>query len=109
MASDNTVEKCEYRTKTCRWLFYLSLFPLLMCFIVPAILFPGPSLFTIEVLIAMTIGLLFGLYLMGVSIYGIFVDKSRLRLYMSIVVLVSLWTLWSVISWSHIEKMRYLT
>ena len=101
--------KIENRIKTFRWLFYLSIFQLLVCFIVPIIIFPIHVVFPIEMFIALTVGLLFGLYLLGVSIYGVFIDKSRLPLYIGIIVFVCLWTLWTIITWRYIEHMRYLT
>jgi len=95
--------------KTFRWLFYISLFQLLVCLIVPVILFPFHSLLYIELLIVLTAGLLFGLYFLGVCIYGIFVDKSRLRIYIAIIVFISVWTIWAIITWRYIEHMNYLT
>ena len=109
MVDANSIEAKEIKIKTFRWLFYISLFQLLVCLAIPAILIPIYVLLYIEILIALTIGLLFGLYLMGVCIYGIFADKSRRRLYIAIVSFVSVWTIWSVITWLYIEHMRYLT
>lgn len=109
MINENSIEIKENKIKTFRWLFYMSLFQLLVCLTIPIILMPIHALLIIEILIALTIGLLFGLYFMGVCIYGIFVDKSRLRLYVVIVSFVSVWTIWSVITWLFIEHMRYLT
>ncbi len=109
MGNENDIEIKENRIKTFRWLFYMSLFQLLVCLAIPIILMPIHVLLIIEILITLTIGLLFGLYLMGVCIYGIFIDKSRLRLYIAIVSFVSVWTIWSVITWLFIEYMRYLT
>ena len=109
MVNENSKEISQNKIKTFRWLFYISLFQLLVCFAVPIILMPIHSLLIIEILIALTIGLLFGLYFMGVCIYGIFVDKSRRRLYIAIVSFVGVWTIWSIITWSYIEHMSYLT
>lgn len=109
MVNENDIAINENRIKTFRWLFYMSLFQLSVCLIIPAILMPFHSLLIIEILIALTIGLLFGLYFMGVCIYGIFIDKSRFRLYIAVVSFVSVWTLWSIITWIYIEHMSYLT
>jgi hypothetical protein len=54
------------------------------------------------------LGLLFGLYFLGVNIYGVFIDKTRLPLYVGIIMIISLWLLWAVISWLYIERMDYL-
>ncbi len=109
MANKNDIVIKENKIKTFRWLFYLSLFQLLICLIFPIILFPIQVLLYIEILIVLTVGLLFGLYFMGVSIYGIFIDKSRLRLYIVIIIFISVWTTWTIITWLYIEHMSYLT
>jgi len=109
MAKKNDIEINENKIKTFRWFFYISLFQLLVCLIFPIILFPSQVLLYIEILVALTVGLLFGLYFMGVSIYGIFVDKSRLRLYIVIIIFIGVWTIWTIITWLYIEHMNYLT
>lgn len=109
MTKRNPIGTRETKIKTFRWLFYLSLFQLLVCLAVPILVIPFRALLFVEILVALTIGLLFGLYLMGVCIYGIFVDWKRFRLYVVIVSLVSVWAIWSVITWLFIEHMRYLT
>ena len=109
MGDMNKIAMNENRIKTCRWLFYVSLFQLLVCFALPVIIFPVQVLLPIEILIALTLGLLFGLYFLGVNIYGVLVDKSRRPLYLAMIVFVGAWTLWTVITWLHIEHMAYLT
>lgn len=109
MVNENGIETKGNKIRTFRWLFYMSLFQLLACLTIPMILIPIHALLYVEILIALTIGLLFGLYFMGVCIYGIFVDKSRLRFYVAIVFFISVWTIWSVITWLYIEHMSYLT
>ena len=99
----------EYKIKTFRWLFYMSFFQLLMCFVFPAIVFPSQVLLYIAILNALTVGLLFGLYFLGVNIYGIFVDKSRRDLYVGIIILIFIWMVWTIINWLYIERMHYLT
>jgi len=98
----------QNKIKTFRWLFYISLLQLLACFIFPVILFPVQALY-IEIFIALTVGLLFGLYFLGVNIYGIFVDKRRCPVYIAIIIFVSVWTIWTIITWLYIEHMYYLT
>ena len=109
MANKNDIVKNENKIKTYRWLFYISVFQLLVCLIFPIIIFPIQVLLYLEILIALTVGLLFGLYLLGVSIYGVFIDKSRLPIYIVIIIFVSVWTIWTIITWRYIEHMAYLT
>ncbi len=97
------------RIKTVRWLFYLGLFQLLACFAFPAIMFPARVLLTIEFLNALTVGMLFGLYFLGVNVYGFVLDKRRRPLYAAMIVFVVLWSVWTVVTWRYIEHMRYLT
>jgi hypothetical protein len=99
----------ENRIKTFRWLFYLSLFQLLTCLILPVILFPIQVLLYVEIFIILTVGLLFGLFFMGVSIYGTYIDKNRLHLYIGIIIFISVWTIWAIITWLYIEHMHFLS
>lgn len=108
MANENNVATIENRTRTFRWLFYMSLAQLLVFFIVPAFIYRAELLVYAEILAAMTLGLIFALFFLVVNVYGLFVDKSRRRLYVSIIVLVTAWVAWSIISWSYIEYMDYL-
>ena len=109
MINKNDLVINENKIKTFRWLFYISLFQLLACFIFPIILFPIQILLYIEILIALTVGLLFGLYFLGVNIYGIFIDKRRRPIYIVIITFISVWTIWTIITWLYIEHMYYLT
>jgi hypothetical protein len=59
-------------------------------------------------LAVLTVGVLFALFFLGVNIYGFFVDKHRKQLYIIMIVLMSAWVLWAVISWKYIEYMDYL-
>jgi hypothetical protein len=99
----------ENRIKTVRWFFYISLFQLLACFAFPMIILPMRILLPIELFNALTVGMLFGLYFLGVNIYGFIVDERRRSLYMTIIVFICMWTIWTVITWRYIEHMRYLT
>jgi hypothetical protein len=75
---------------------------------VPLLMVPLRILPYLELLAALTVGVLFALYFLGVNIYGFFVDKQRKRLYLGMIVLMSSWILWAVISWAYIEHMDYL-
>jgi hypothetical protein len=109
MRDGNNMLTEENRIKTFRWLFYMSLFQLLVCFILPVILFPIQVLLPIELFAALTVGLLFGLYFLGVNIYGIFIDKRRRTIYGVITSIISLWIIWAVYTWLFIDQMDYLT
>ena len=101
--------KIDIRMKTFRWLYYMSLFQLLVCFILPVFLFPIQVLLPIEMFIALTVGLIFGFYFGGVNIAGIFIDSERRTLYVAATIMISLWFIWAVISWLFIDQMDYLT
>ena len=105
--SDKKID--QNKIKTFRWLFYICVIQLLICFLLPVFMFPFQVLFNIEILIALTVGLLFGLYFLGVNIYGIFIDKSRHPIYITLIILICGWTIWAIITWRYIEHMRYLT
>jgi hypothetical protein len=109
MNSAKSTTLSENRIKTCRWLFYISLFQLLACFAFPAIMFPARILLPIELLNALTVGMLFGLYFLAVNIYGLVVDKRRRPVYTAIIVFICMWTVWTIVTWRFIERMRYLT
>jgi hypothetical protein len=109
MANKNDIVINESKIKTFRWLFYISLFQLFGCFVFPIILFPIQVLLHIEMLNALTVGLLFGLYFLGVNIYGAFIDKRRRPIYTGMIIFISVWTIWTIITWLYIEHMGYLT
>ncbi len=98
----------DCKVKTFRWLFYLSLFQLLVFFLVPAFMVPIEILFYLEILSTLTFGVLFNLFFLGVNIYGLLVDKRRKRLYIGIIIFLTAWLLWAFISWLYIEHMAYL-
>jgi hypothetical protein len=70
---------------------------------------PIKVLLAIETLNALTVGLLFGLYFLGVNIYGLVIDIKRRAMYTAIIVYICLWVVWAVISWGYIEHMHFLT
>lgn len=109
MMNMNQTVLLENRIKTVRWLFYMSLFQLVACFAFPAIMFPAKVLLPIELLNALTVGMLFGFYFLGVNIYGLVLDRKRRALYTAMIVFVALWAIWVAVTWRYIEHMRYLT
>ena len=108
MKSNDKTILTKSKIKTFRWLFYLSLVPILILFLVPSLMVPLRILPYLEMLAALTVGVLFALYFLGVNIYGFFADKQRKRLYIGIIVLMSAWIVWAIISWMYIEHMDYL-
>ncbi len=100
----------DNKVKTFRWLFYISLLPIIFLFIFPIVVFPIPMkiILSLEILAALTVGVLFALFFLGVNIYGLFADKYRKQLYIVMIVLMSVWVLWAAISWKYIEYMDYL-
>ena len=69
---------------------------------------PAKYILYVEILAALTLGLIPGFFLMAVSICGFFVDKSRRRLYVPVIVFIGLWMIWAAVSWLYIEHMNYL-
>ncbi len=98
----------EKRIKACRWLFYITLFQTAVFFIVPVFLFPAKFIFYLEIMAALTVGVIFALFFLSVNIYGFFIDKGRRRLYLSLMIFLSGWIVWAVVSWAYIEHMDYL-
>ena len=108
MTNESNTTLHDYEVKTFRWLFYLSLFQLFVFFLVPSLMVPLSYLFYLEILAALTVGVLFALFFLGVNIYGLFVDKRRKKLYIVMIIIMTSWILWSFISWLYIEHMDYL-
>ena len=101
-------EAPEYKIKTFRWLFYLSCFQIVVFFAVPALIYPASIMFDMEIMAALTVGVLFALFSLLVNIYGLFIDKNRKLLYIIMAAVMSGWILWAAISWMYIEHMDYL-
>jgi hypothetical protein len=98
----------ETKIRTYRWFFYISLAQLLAYFIVPVFLFSHKIILHVEIISALTLGLVVGLFFLLVNVCGLYFDKVRRRLYMSMLILVSLYLLWGIVSWTFIEHMDYL-
>jgi hypothetical protein len=100
--------KNENKIKTFRWFFYISLLQSMAYFVVPIFIFPPGYILHIEIISALTLGLVVGLFFLLVNIYGLFLDIGRRPLYVSMLVVIGLWFLWATISWTYIEHMDYL-
>lgn len=112
MRYENDLSSENSRIKAFRWLYCFSLVQLMACFAFPVIFFGTARikvLVAIQLLNALTVGLLFGLHFLAVNIYGMFVDKNRRPLYTAIIIYICFWAIWAAISWAYIEHMGYLT
>lgn len=98
----------ENKIKTFRWFFYISTLQLLAFFIVPAFIFPGGFVLHIEIISALTLGLVVALFYLLANVCGFYIDKNRRILYLVMIIFVGLWFVWAIISWSYIEHMDYL-
>ena len=98
------------KVKTYRWLFYMSIMPIICLFVFPIIVFPIPfkSIISLEILAALTVGVLFSLFFLAVNVYGLLIDKRRKILYVAMIIFMSVWILWALISWKYIQYMDYL-
>ena len=104
----NDKAKAHNRIKTFRLYFYIALTQLLMYFIVPLLIFPGKVIKDIEIISALTLGTLVGIFFGLVNIIGFVMDKSRRTLYVIMLFIIALYLTWVIISWASIEKMDYL-
>ncbi|UCE24664.1 MAG: hypothetical protein JSU74_01020 [Candidatus Zixiibacteriota bacterium] len=98
----------ENRIRIFRWFFYIGLTQQLMYYIVPAFVFPKRLLIDIEIVSALTLGLLVSVFFMLVNIAGLFLDKSRRVLYGLILAVLTTYLIWVIVSWAYIERMDYL-
>lgn len=98
----------ENKIRTFRWLFYLGLFQLLAFLAIPVFIFPFEFIVDLELLAALTVGIIFVLFFLAINIYGLFIDKSRKPLYIIMTILMGCWIVWTVVSWLYIEYMDYL-
>jgi hypothetical protein len=105
---NNDVVTDTNRIRIFRWFFYIGLTQQLMYYIVPAIIFPKQVLIDIEIISALSLGILVGVFFMLVNIVGLFLDKSRRMLYGVMLSLLAIYFVWAFVSWSFIERMDYL-
>jgi len=108
MVNEGSLLVNENKIKTFRWFFYISLLQLLAFFVVPAFVFPNRLVLHIEIISALTLGLVVGLFFLLVNVCGFYIDKSRRLVYVSMLIIIGLWFLWAVITWSYIEYMDYI-
>ena len=106
--TDNKVVPAQHKIRVFRWYFYIALGQFLLYFIVPAILFPSRFIKNIEIISALTLGLLVGAFFLLVNVLGMFLDRTRRILHISMLSLIAVYFLWAVVSWAFIEHMDYL-
>lgn len=108
MMNENNMLIEANKIKTFRWLFYISLLQLGLFFLVPVFIFPSSLLLSLEIMAALTLGLIVAIFFLAVNIYGLVVDKRRKALHIILIILTSMWLIWAAISWLYIEHMDYL-
>lgn len=98
------------KVKTYRWLFYLNIIPIICLFVFPIAVFPIPfkSMFYLEMLGALTVGILFAFMFLLVNIICLLMDQRRKFLYVGGIIFTNAWILWAIISWKYIQYMDYL-
>lgn len=96
------------RIKIFRWFFYINLTQLLLYYIVPAIIFPAMVVKDIEIISALTLGIVVGMFFLLVNMIGLFVDKARRVMYIIMASIIIIYFSWALISWAYIEHMDYL-
>jgi hypothetical protein len=108
------MEQIDYRAavnsriKTFRWYFYIAAAQFLMYFIVPLMVFPVKVIRDIEIVSALTLGTVVGIFFGLVNVAGLVLDKSRRILYLIMLSIIAAYMAWVVISWVFIERMNYL-
>ncbi|MFH2036457.1 MAG: hypothetical protein ABIJ45_08645 [Candidatus Zixiibacteriota bacterium] len=102
------VIQTENKIITFRWFFYISTLQLVAFLIGPMLIFPSKFVIHIEIISAMTLGLIVALFYLLVNIFGLVLDRERRRLYWILIAVISLWFLWAIITWSFIEHMDYI-
>ena len=100
--------KTEARVKTYRWYYYIALTQLMLYFIVPIIIFPGRIVKDVEVISALTLGPVVGLFFLLVSLLGMFLDRERRIAYVVSVSLIAIYLTGVTYSWLYLEQLDFL-
>jgi hypothetical protein len=95
-------------TKTYRWYFYIASVQFLMYFIVPLTIFPGEVIKDIEIISALTLGTIVGVFFGLVNIVGFILDKPRRVMHTILLFVIAAYLAWVVVSWAFIERMDFL-
>ena len=102
------LEQSEDRVKVYRWYYFVALAQLLLYFIVPMFIFPGQVIKDIQVISALTLGSLVGLFFCLVSSVGLFMDRRRRTLYIVSMSIMGLYLSGVFLSWAYIEHLDFL-
>jgi drug/metabolite transporter (DMT)-like permease len=105
---NHKLDTSESRVKIYRWYYYLALTQFLLYFMVPMLIFPGRVIKDIEVISALTLGLLLGLFFLLVSVLGLFLDRKRRARYIASASVIAVYFLCAFVSWSYIEHLDFL-
>ncbi|MFC1852611.1 hypothetical protein ACFL27_20630 [candidate division CSSED10-310 bacterium] len=108
MVAHGYPEANQDKIKTYRWFFYLSLIQFLAYFIIPIFLFPSRVILHIELISALTLGLVVALFFLLVNVCGLYIDRNRRSLHITMLLILGLYFSWALISWSYIERMDYI-
>ena len=81
---------------------------MLLYFIVPILLFPSRVIKDVEIISALTLGLLVGFFFLMVSIMGLFADKRRRGVYIVSLSVIGVYFSAAVVAWSCIERLGFL-
>jgi len=106
--SSHRLVRTESRVKIYRWYYYLALTQFLLYFIVPMLIFPGRVIKDVEIISALTLGLLVGLFFLLVNLLGLFLDRERRVLYIASVSVIAVYFSGAFVSWSYIEHLDFL-
>ena len=106
--SDHRPTKSENRVKIYRWYYYFALAQIVLYFTVPLIVFPGRIVKGAQVISALTLGPVVGLFFFLVSTIGLFLDKGRRALYITTMSVMALYLIAVILSWAYIEYLGFL-
>ena len=101
-------ETIDNRIRVFRWYFYIALLQFLLYFTVPLVVFPSKVAFDVNIVSALTLGILVGGFFMIVNFIGLYLDTSRRVLHVIILSLIAGYFVWVAVSWAYIDRMDYL-
>lgn len=96
------------RIRAFRCFFWVSALQVLLFFLVPALTFPVAYVLHVEIISALTVGLVVAVFFGMVNLCGLAVDRRRRLLYGATLVVVGSWLIWAAVSWTFIHRMDYI-
>jgi hypothetical protein len=106
--ASHSLEMSENRVKIYRLYYYIALTQLLLYFIVPMVIFPGRIIKDVQVISALTLGPLVGLFFFLVNITGLFLDRGRRTLYIVSISIIVIYFAGTLLAWAYIEHLDFL-